>query len=118
MIILILKGVYGYGALTTSSGNRATTLARFDGLELVARVSGTLLSPVLSNKIDRYANFSLKLICDLLAVLYLIFIINVHIIGNLHFKNFINLINALNKKLNSPLSLVIFVMIAIFLITS
>ena len=49
---------------------------------------------------------------------YLIFIINVHIIGNLHFKNFINLINALNKKLNSPLSLVIFVMIAIYLITS
>ena len=75
MIILILIGVYGYGALTTSSGNRATTLARFDGLELVARVSGTLLSPVLANKIGRYANFILKLICDLLAILYLIFII-------------------------------------------
>ena len=73
--LLFLSGVYGYGSLTTTPENRATTLARFDGLELVARVSGTLLAPIMSENTNKYANFILKLVSDLLAILYLIFII-------------------------------------------
>ena len=70
-----LIGVYGYGAKTTSPENRAMTLARYDGFELIARVTGALVSPIIANNVDRYANFGLKLACDLFAVLYLIFII-------------------------------------------
>ena len=51
------------------------TLARYDGFELIARVTGALVSPIIANNIDRYANFGLKLACDLFALLYLIFII-------------------------------------------
>ena len=68
-------GVYGYGAKTTTPENRATTLARFDGFELIGRISGSLVSPIIANKVDRYANFSLKLGCDFIVVLYLIFVI-------------------------------------------
>ena len=71
----LLIGVYGYGAKTTTPENRSMTLARYDGFELIARVTGALVSPIIANNIDRYANFGLKLACDLFAVLYLILII-------------------------------------------
>ena len=73
--LTIILGVYGYGAKTTTPDNRATTLGRYDGFELIARVLGALLSPIIANQMTRYGNFGLKLGCDLIALLYLAFII-------------------------------------------
>ena len=68
-------GIYSYGTLISKPENRATKLIIFDGFDILASVSGSLLSPIILNNLGEYANFGIKCGCTFLALLYAIFII-------------------------------------------
>jgi len=63
-------GVYGYGASVTTPDERAYRLARLDGVETVAMIIATLLSPTISKYIGPYGNYGFGLTLILMSIFY------------------------------------------------
>ena len=68
-------GVYSYGATITNSEDRAYRLGRLDGMETIAIVVGTLLSPIIFKKLGYYGSYSISWLFSILAVIYMVFIV-------------------------------------------
>ena len=68
-------GVYGIGTLISRPKARASTLARYDGLETIGTLTGTLLSPVILKNLNATASYSFRIGTDSLALLYLLIFI-------------------------------------------
>ena len=68
-------GIYGFGASITNSENRSRTLARFDAMETLGLVLGTLLSPIVFQKADYVGCYLITAIGTALGLLYLKFFI-------------------------------------------
>ena len=67
-------GVYGLGTLVSQDNARASTLARYDGLETLGLIFGTLLSPLVLRQ-SRIAAYACKIGTSAFAILYLVFIV-------------------------------------------
>ena len=63
-------GIYGYGTQITDNSDRASTLARIDGFEMIGKILGTLLSPIILNQFSAKINYFCKMICTTLAIIY------------------------------------------------
>ena len=68
-----LLGVYGYGTKISEPNARATTLARYDGFEVLGRLAGTYFSPIVKNNLGAPYNYALKIICLILVLVYVAF---------------------------------------------
>ena len=67
-------GVYGFGTLVSQDDARASTLARYDGLETLGLIFGTLLSPLVLSQ-SAIAAYACKIGTSGFAILYLVFIV-------------------------------------------
>ena len=63
-------GVYGYGTYVTDPKTRATTLGRVDGFEVLGKITGTLLSPLVLNSLGATFNYAFKFCFILVATIY------------------------------------------------
>ena len=63
-------GVYGYGTSVTEPNSRASTLGRYDGLEVIGKISGTLISPFILNQLSATYSYSFKICCTVIALIY------------------------------------------------
>ena len=63
-------GVYGYGTSITEPNSRASTLGRIDGFEVIGKISGTLMSPVILNQLSATYSYSFKICCTVMALIY------------------------------------------------
>ena len=70
-----LLGVYGYGTKISDPDSRATTLARYDGFEVLGRLAGTYFSPMVKNHFGSPFNYGLKIICLVLVLVYVTFLV-------------------------------------------
>ena len=68
-------GIYSYGASITQHDERATRLARLDGIERVGLLIGIALSPILLDNIGIYANFAISVLCSGGALAYMTFVV-------------------------------------------
>ena len=68
-------GVYSYGTTITNPKERAYRLSRLDGMETIATVVGTLLSPVIFKQLGYYGSYSMGWLFSALAVIYMVFIV-------------------------------------------
>ena len=68
-------GVYGYGTSVSQAKARASTLARYDGMETLGLIFGTLLSPVILQRFNPTAVYICKIGTTLFVILYLIFLV-------------------------------------------
>lgn len=66
-------GIYGYGATVSRPEERAKKLARFDALELLGTLAGTLLSPVVYNAWGYYGTYICYLSLTFAAFLQCLF---------------------------------------------
>ena len=64
-------GTYGYGASISKESKRASLLARFDAMELLGLVAGSLLSPITFKLLGYYGSFLTYFFCCLLTLIYL-----------------------------------------------
>lgn len=69
-------GVYSYGTNVTTPQERSRRLARYDGVEVVANMVGTVLSPVLGDRIGFYGTYGVGSGSMLMALFYLVFFVN------------------------------------------
>ena len=67
-------GVYGFGTLVSQDDARASTLARYDGLETLGLIFGTLLSPLVLSQ-SAIAAYACKIGTSGFAILYLVFVV-------------------------------------------
>ena len=67
--------MYCYGTLISKPKNRATKMIIYDGFDILASISGVLLSAIIMENLGRYANYGIKCGCTFLALLYAIFAI-------------------------------------------
>jgi hypothetical protein len=65
------KGVYTYGASVCSDADRSHRIARLDGIETMATVAGTLLSPIVTEHLGYFGNYGLYGGLTFLAIVYL-----------------------------------------------
>ena len=65
-------GVYSYGTTVTKTKERAHRLARLDGMETVAIIIGTILSPIIFKSIGYFGSYSISCLFLLLAIIYMI----------------------------------------------
>ena len=63
---------FRYGTQIAKPSSRASTLARIDGFEVIGKISGTLLSPIILKKLNARFNYGFKLISMFLAIIYVI----------------------------------------------
>ena len=70
-MIVYYLGLYGYGASVSEPEERAHRIARLDGVETIATMIGTLLSPLVSKQLGYFGNYGLFAGLSLLAALYL-----------------------------------------------
>jgi membrane protein DedA with SNARE-associated domain len=56
-------GVYSYGTTVTKPKERAHRLARLDGVETLANIIGTLLSPFVFQKLGYFGNYGIRCQC-------------------------------------------------------
>ena len=68
-------GIYSYGASISEPKDRAHRIARLDGTETISTVIGTLLSPIISEKLTYYGSYGLYGGMIVLAALYLKFFV-------------------------------------------
>ena len=73
-------GVYSYGTTVTKPEERAHRLARLDGIETLASVVGTLLSPFIFKQLGYFGNYAISCGFFALSIIYLIFIVKEPII--------------------------------------
>ena len=64
-------GTYGFGASISEEGKRASLLARFDAMELLGLVAGSLLSPMTFKLLGYYGSYLTYFFCCLLALIYM-----------------------------------------------
>ena len=67
--------MYSYGTLISKPANRATKMIIFDGFDILASITGLLLSAIIMDNFGRYANYSIKIACTILAISYAFFIV-------------------------------------------
>ena len=67
--------MYSYGTLISKPANRATKMIIFDGFDILASIIGLLLSAIIMDNFGRYANYSIKIACTILAISYAFFIV-------------------------------------------
>ena len=91
-----LLGSYSFGASVSSESQRATTLARIDGFEILGSVIGCLLSPHLGT----FGSFFTCLCCQCLALLYLCIVVD-EPIKTKEFK-YVSLTNCIHRFLITP----------------
>lgn len=65
-------GVYSYGTAITQPNERAYRLARMDGMETIATIIGTLLSPVVFKTLGYHGSFGISGAFILLAIVYFV----------------------------------------------
>ena len=68
-------GVYSYGTTVTKPKERAHRLARLDGIETLANVVGTLLSPFVFRQLGYFGNYAISCGFFAASILYLIFVV-------------------------------------------
>jgi len=68
-------GVYSYGTTVTKPKERAHRLARLDGVETLANVVGTLLSPFVFRQLGYFGNYAISCGFFAASILYLIFVV-------------------------------------------
>ena len=54
---------------------RAHVLARYDGVETVARILGTVLSPIVFEELDYYGSYGMRTASTATALIYLVFFV-------------------------------------------
>ena len=64
-------GTYGYGASISKETKRASLLARFDAMELLGLVAGSLLSPITFKLLGYYGSYLTYFFSCLLSLIYL-----------------------------------------------
>ncbi len=64
-----------YGSTITTEKNRAATLLRYDGVETLAQILGTALSPFLFDWLGFLGSYLARATFTLAALLYLVFVI-------------------------------------------
>lgn len=65
-------GVYGYGTSVTTTEERASRLARLDGVETLGYLLGATLAPITLRAKGPNANFLVAILSCFLALIYLI----------------------------------------------
>ncbi len=80
-------GVYSYGTTVTKPKERAHRLARLDGIETLANVVGTLLSPFVFRQLGYFGNYAISAIFFALSIAYLIFFVREPIKRNITENN-------------------------------
>lgn len=65
--------MHSYGASITSAAERASRLARFDGVEQFGQLFASVLSPILFNNLSYYGIFVPRLLIFGAALVYLTF---------------------------------------------
>jgi len=68
-------GVYSFGTNVTTSEERARRLARLDGVEVLSNMIGTLLSPILKDKVGFLGTYGFGSLSVVFALLYLVFMV-------------------------------------------
>jgi len=68
-------GVYSYGTTITKPKERAHRLARLDGMETIASMIGTILSPIIFKSLGYYGSYSFSCVFLALAIAYMIFFV-------------------------------------------
>ncbi|XP_059092418.1 proton-coupled folate transporter-like isoform X1 [Tigriopus californicus] len=71
-IPIYYMGVYGYGSNTVDQAKRAARLARFDGVEQVAYLTGAALSPVVFRAFGCWGSFLSGITINIAALLILV----------------------------------------------
>ena len=61
-------GTYGYGASISKEAKRASLLARYDAMELLGLMAGSLLSPTVFNSLGYYGSYLTLFFCCLAAL--------------------------------------------------
>ena len=67
--------MYGFGAYNSKPEARASTLARYDGFEVLGKVTGTFFSPLVLTYLTAHANYTLKIACVFVVLLYVMFMV-------------------------------------------
>ena len=70
-MVVYYLGLYGYGASVSEPEERAHRIARLDGVETIATMVGTLLSPLVSKHVGYFGNYGLFAGLALSAAVYL-----------------------------------------------
>ena len=65
-------GVYSYGTTVTKPKERAHRLARLDGVETLAIIIGTLLSPIIFKNFGYFGNYAISAVLFAISIFYLV----------------------------------------------
>ena len=68
-------GVYSYGTTVTKPNERAHRLARLDGIETLANIVGTLLSPFIFKQLGYFGNYAISSLFFAMSIAYLIWFV-------------------------------------------
>jgi len=68
-------GVYSFGTTVTTPKERAYRLARLDGIETLAVIIGTLLSPVIFRNLGYFGNYAISSAMFASAIVYLVWFV-------------------------------------------
>ena len=68
-------GTYGFAMKVSAPKARASTITRYGGFEVLGVILGTFLSPILLQEFSALTNYSIKIACTFIALIYVIFFV-------------------------------------------